>query len=122
MHRRRLAGTEEQHLEAVAAHAGEPPTSEGQDAGGGRIEQAVRAKLAPLGRDDDPLAVYLLGLARTLDNPGTIAGGSLSSVGREFRETYAAFFREHEKPEGDGVDQARDAVAAKLAGLKAPAA
>lgn len=95
------------------------PSSDREAQGGGRIEQATRAKLAPLGRDDDPLAVYLLSLARTLDNPGTIAGGSLTAVGKEFRETYAAFFREHGEPEGDAVDRAQDEVAAKRAELEA---
>lgn len=89
----------------------------GPSAGGGRIEEATRTKLEPLGLDDDPLAVYLLGLARTLDNPGTIAGGSLSAVGREFRETYAAFFRDNEQPAGDAVDAAKDEVARKRAAV-----
>ena len=117
--RRQLVGPD------MVAAATDQAAADPGDGGGaaapplGKIEQAVTAKLEPLGRGDDPLAVYLVGLARTLDNPSTIAGGSLSSVGREFRETYATFFKEHGTPEGDGVDAAKDAVAAKRAEMMA---
>lgn len=78
-----------------------------------RISAATRAKLAPLNRDDDPLAVYLLSLANLLDNPTEMAGGALSSIGKEYRATYREFFDEHGQPEGDEVDKARDEVASK---------
>lgn len=104
----------------AAAQAAAPVApAETMQAPAGGITKATRDKLAPLGRDDDPMAVYLLNLATLLDNPAELAGGALSSIGKEFRATYAAFFDEHGEPEGDAADQARDEVAAKRAQLAA---
>lgn len=75
----------------------------------GRLEASVRAKFDTMGHDyeADPLAVHLLGMARILDNPGSVAPGSLTGMGKSFRDAYKDFMRDHET-----VDLARDTVAA----------
>ena len=76
----------------------------------GRLEETTRRRFEAAGIDDydeDPLAVHLLGMARILDNPGSVAPGSLTGMGKAFRDAYKDFMRDHET-----VDLAKDPVAA----------
>lgn len=93
----------------------------------GRLEASVRAKFeAIVGNDyeDDPLAVHILAMARALDLPGSMAPGSLTGMGKAFRDAYKEFVREHEAPdpEEDPVAAAQAAAAAKLMLLQGGAA
>lgn len=93
----------------------------------GRLEASVRAKFeAIVGSDyeDDPLAVHILAMARALDLPGSMAPGSLTGMGKAFRDAYKEFVREHEAPdpEEDPVAAAQAAAAAKLLLLQGGAA
>lgn len=93
----------------------------------GRLEASVRAKFGALaGNDyeDDPLAVHILAMARALDLPGSMAPGSLTGMGKAFRDAYKEFVREHEAPdpEEDPVAAAQAAAAAKLMLLQGGAA
>ena len=105
-----------------------PPTAEAGDTPErGRLEASVRAKFEALvGNDyeDDPLAVHILAMARALDLPGSMAPGSLTGMGKAFRDAYKEFVREHEAPdpEEDPVAAAQAAAAAKLLLLQGGAA
>ena len=93
----------------------------------GRLEASVRAKFEALaGNDyeDDPLAVHILAMARALDLPGSMAPGSLTGMGKAFRDAYKEYLREHEAPdvEDDPVAAAQAAAAAKLKLLQGGAA
>lgn len=86
----------------------------------GRLEDSVRAKFEALGIngfDEDPLAVHLLGMARALDRPGTIAPSSFTSMGKAFRESYKEYVREHGGTSGPTTDTAEDEAARQLAAL-----
>ncbi len=106
------------------AEAG-PPNDDAPERG--RLEASVRAKFEALaGNDyeDDPLAVHILAMARALDLPGSMAPGSLTGMGKAFRDAYKEFVREHEAPdpEEDPVAAAQAAAAAKLLLLQGGAA
>ena len=85
----------------------------------GRLEESVRAKFEDLrGADyeDDPLAVHILAMARALDLPGSMAPGSLTGMGKAFRDAYKEYLREYTQPdlEDDPVAAARAAAEAQL--------
>lgn len=92
----------------------------------GRLEASVRAKFDTIGNDyeADPLAVHILGMARALDVPGSMAPGSLTGMGKAFRDAYKEYLRENEAPdvEEDPVAAAQAAAAAKLRLLEGGAA
>ena len=92
----------------------DPPPTEPR----GRLEASVRAKFDTMGNDyeDDPLAVHILAMARALDVPGSMAPGSLTGMGKAFRDAYKEYLRENEAPdvEEDPVAAAQAAAAAKL--------
>ena len=92
----------------------------------GRLEASVRAKFDAMGHDyeADPLAVHILGMAHALDTPGSMAPGSLTGMGKAFRDAYKEYLREHEAPdvEDDPVAAAQAAAAAKLKLLQGGAA
>ena len=92
---------------------------------GGQLEASVRAKFVGLAADyeTDPLAVHILAMARLLDTPGSMAPGSLGTMGKAFREAYKEYLRENEDASAkeDPVSNAKNAAAAKLALLTAVA-
>ena len=123
--RARTAKPEGWDAEPNHAWRGEPP--DGDTPERGRLEASVRAKFEALaGNDyeDDPLAVHILAMARALDLPGSMAPGSLTGMGKAFRDAYKEFVREHEAPdpEEDPVAAAQAAAAAKLMLLQGGAA
>lgn len=90
----------------------------------GRLEETTRRRFEVAGIDDydeDPLAVHLLGMARILDNPGSVAPGSLTGMGKAFRDAYKDFMRDRETvdPAKDPVAAVQDEAAQLLAGLGA---
>lgn len=92
----------------------------------GRLEASVRAKFDTMGHDyeADPLAVHILGMAHALDTPGSMAPGSLTGMGKAFRDAYKEYLREHEAPDTaeDPVAAAQAAAAEKLRLLQGGAA
>ncbi|MGO5251713.1 hypothetical protein ACTQ2Q_10240 [Atopobiaceae bacterium LCP21S3_F11] len=115
------------HRAKAAVKAGRAPKPEGHDAEPnhawrgddadgeptelrGRLEETTRRRFEAAGindYDEDPLAVHLLGMAHILDNPGSVAPGSLTGMGKSFRDAYKDFMRDRET-----VDLAKDPVAA----------
>lgn len=81
------------------------------------LVEAVGMKLERMAREVGALEVYLLHLAALLDNPADLAGGALSSVGREFRATYSVVLSEADDAALDATDIAQAAVAKKRAEL-----
>lgn len=88
---------------------------------GGQLEASVRVKFSALDTDyeADPLAVHILAMARTLDVPGSVAPGSLTGMGKAFRDAYKEYLRENEdaSAKDDPVSNAKNEAAAKLAML-----
>ena len=122
--RARTAKPEGWDAEPNHAWRGEPPDDTPER---GRLEASVRAKFEALAGNDyevDPLAVHILSMARALDLPGSMAPGSLTGMGKAFRDAYKEFLREHEQadPEEDPVAAAQAAAAAKLSLLQGGAA
>ena len=90
----------------------------------GRLEETTRRRFVTAGINDydaDPLAVHLLGMARILDNPGSVAPGSLTGMGKAFRDAYKDFMRDRETVDltKDPVAAVQDEAARLLAGLGA---
>lgn len=80
----------------------------------GRLEATTRAKFDALGLDyeSDPLAVLVLGMASTLDNPDSMAPGSIGTLSKAFRDGYREYLQGHNggTDPADPVEQARQAA------------
>lgn len=91
----------------------------------GHMESATVKKLDELGVEwqDDPLALHLLNMAHVLDNPSSVAPGTLTGMGKSFREAYKDYLKANaggaptRASGGNGTPSAQDEAAALLAAL-----